>query len=1626
MGLNRIDLLVRGQAELRPASTAILTHGSPEADLSYFELEHRVAQLSSLLAPSVRGPEAVVAVEMHGEPTDAVLSLAVLRAGGVLLPVDPSLPTRRVNYLLAQADACLLVSSARRPGLAVRQVSVADLEEQEPAVIRPPSRTHPDSLCYVIATSGSTGRPKLVGVTHRNVAEFLEHFRRAYGTGPTDRIARVLPPHFDVGLSESWAALASGSQLVYFTADIRDDPSLLWEALDHTRCTMLQLTASLWSRLPKRPLEHLRIGVTGGETPSQEVIDFWSTGRRFYNAYGPTETTVFASNQRLELGRSPLVDADLLGANLAVDGDGDGDGNGDVDGDGGVSGLLVSGPSVTRGYLGHPRDTAEAYRPDPAARGGRRFVTGDLVERVDDDKYRVLGRSDDQVKVAGSRVDLIEVEECLLAWPGVTEAAAVVEGGAVVAFVVPADLPLDEVRARLVDELPPAAVPRRVFGLERLPLLASGKRDVSALVARASQSTPARPVRDADEYTELVARCWREILGGAAEAVSDPTWFGAGGSSLGLQRLRRALAQETGLELSSSQLLAHPTIDGMADQLRQAGPIAMRATPRPPPATDSVDCSSPGQERLWYQHQTIGDRSTLTVGDLFEIEGPLDLDALREALGCVVSRHEVLRTGLVSTDAGLRQVVRPMTDAEIDFRVYRAADDLPWQRDDFIDARMAEDFDLAGDPLIRLSVLTVDGDGHWALLTAHHVAVDGWSGGLLRRELGEHYARMLPSGPGGDGVLPEPRRYSEYAAEEAAARASSSRSAAAAELRALVSDARTDLDLGREGMPARAYRLAGSVEFAGKVDAIADQARTTRFVVLLAALGLVAQKVVDPRLDVVAVPVAGRPNPADDHTIGYYSNTLLLPLGMGEEATVGEYLTHLAERVAYALDRQSVPLQDVIESQAGGLLQPFSMMFTFQNGPSVPLTLPRATVRRVWVPPRTTRAALEIEVEEADDLAIAVAGDGRFFDEQLLRAIGDALHRAVSSFSSPDRLLRTIGLGEPDSPTRVAAAAPRPRTVHEQIEWLTQRLPDARAVVAHDGELTYAELDVRAGRLAQGLRSLGVQPESRVVIALDRSARAIVTMLAVLKAGGVIAPVDLTLPAERMRRVLEVVRPSLVVTTASVGETTADFPTLDGAAIDQMMVADVPPLTTRVPPRAGCFATFTSGSTGSPKGILLEHLNVQSLFLWCDQHLPRGRAVLQFTSLSFDLSLHEIMHTLWSGGAVHVPSDAVRNDFVELARYLASEAIDKIVLPTAAAAPLAQAILDHEIRPESLRVVVVAGEQLHHGPLGLIADELPMLGIWNHYGPAETHAVTAYRLPRLVRDWPAHIPIGRPADGTRACVVDPHGTPLPRGAVGELHIGGLQVGRGYENDPRRTAERFVPDPDGRGARRYRTGDQVRDLHGELVFLGRLDAQVKIRSKRVELGDVEAAIMLLPGVSQAAVVDVAGPSGTALAAIVVPQGGEVLDGDRILRDLRVSLPEYMVPSSAVVVAQLPMTVGGKVNRRALRDGWRGAQPRQKRERTAVVDQSSVDERLVDLWRSLLGLEELESDTNFFEVGGHSLLAVALISQVKREFGVAVALRNFLRDPTPRGLSELIRASRTEDSECRPEEGECTPK
>ncbi len=1028
-----------------------------------------------------------------------------------------------------------------------------------------------------------------------------------------------------------------------------------------------------------------------------------------------------------------------------------------------------------------------------------------------------------------------------------------------------------------------------------------------------------------------------------------------------------------------------------------------------------------GQERLWFQDRLSPGSAAFNIPVAVRLSGTLDDAALRASLQALVQRHASLRTTFVEEDGRPVQLVAASGSVSlpvVDLQGLPEADreTEAWRR---LTTDACQPFDLEKGPLLRTVLYRLGALEHVLLLNLHHIVSDGWSLGVLVRELSALYPALAAGQP---SPLPAPRmQYADYAAWQ---REYLQGEVLESQVRwwreRLDADAVLELptDRPRPAVPSgRGARLTVVLP-PSLLEGLKSLARAeggTLFTVLLAGFQALLHRYTGQPDIVVGTSVAGRGRADLEGLIGLFTNTLALRTDVSGQPAFRTLLGRVRETTLGAYAHQDVPFEKLVDALKPGrqlsVAPLFQVALTLQNAPMPPLRLPGLVMDAQPVDNRTSKAdvsLLAVELPEEQGLRLAAEYNTDLFEpgtvQRLLAHLSTLLEAAVAN---PDLRISELPLMESAERQRIGGAwtgtsAPFPEAcIHTLFEAQARRTPDAVALRFRGQSLTYSQLDVRANQLAHALRRRGVGPETRVALSVERSLELAVGLLGILKAGGAWVPVDPLLPRERLAFMLEDSGASVLVTQSALLERFSEAHHARAICLDSEKDAlsrertEAP--VTGVEPCHLAYLLYTSGSTGTPKGTAVEHRGVANLVT--QEAVAYGigpdSRVLQFASLSFDLSVEEVFTTLCSGATlVQAPLEELMPG-APLQKLLRDEAVTVISLT-----PAALAATPVEELP-ALRTIISGGETL---PAEVVARwATPGRRFVNSYGPTEATVVAT--LTECVAD--GRVPsIGRPLANVRAHVLDARGEPVPVGVKGELFIGGVGVARGYAGRPGLTAERFLPDPFSgeAGARLYRTGDVVRWREdGTLEFVGRADAQVKVRGFRIELGEVEAALSKLPPVREAVVMAREdGPGGKRLVAYVVAHEGVQTDSAALRAALKETLPEYMVPSAIVVLPAMPLTPNGKVDRKALP----AADLSGMAAREYVAPRTATEERLAGLWQELLGVKRVGAEDSFFDLGGHSLLATQAVSRIRHAFGVELPLRRLFESPTVEAVARLI--------------------
>ncbi len=1039
------------------------------------------------------------------------------------------------------------------------------------------------------------------------------------------------------------------------------------------------------------------------------------------------------------------------------------------------------------------------------------------------------------------------------------------------------------------------------------------------------------------------------------------------------------------------------------------------------------------QQRLWFLDQLEPGSPWYNMAIPLRLRGRLDAAAVAAALDELERRHEVLHTvfGLSAEETAV-QVIGPVSGRPLPLVDLRALPPAAREAEllSGVRAEGRRPFDLARGPLLRKALFATGEEEHALLLTLHHIVCDGWSLGVLVRELGALYASFARRHPSPLPALPV--QYADFAVWQRSHLSGPVLADLVAWWRRQLADMPPLLELPTDRPRPGVQTFRGTTlpvrlppGTTAAVQALSRRAGATPFMTLLAAFLAVLGRSSRQTDLTVGSPIANRNRTEIEGLIGFFVNTLVLRTGLEGDPPFRELLARVQSVAVGAYAHQDLPFEKLVEEVAPERQLShnplFQVMFLLQNAPLPELAVSGLALSPLPMRSGTSKFDLSLHFWEAEpELIGSFEYNTDLFDAATIIRLADRFVRLLTgAMADPEARISALPLAAPCERWQVlgewndtAAVYPRELCLHHLFEAQVERTPDAPALlVAESGaRLTYRELDRRASRLAWRLRGLGVGPDVPVAVCLRRSPAMAAAVLAALKAGGAYVPIDPSYPSERLEKMLEISRPRVLLTEEGLRGALPG----GGFAVIVLDPTGAEPegqerdgLATTGPPASPdnlLYVIFTSGSTGVPKGVAMPHRPLVNLVAWQLLHsaLPAGAKTVQFASLSFDASCQELFATWAAGGMLVLISEELRLDAAALLHALVRTGVERLFLPFVALQQLAETASERDTFPEALREVDTAGEQLQiTRPVAALFTRLPECRLFNLYGPSETHVATAYALPGPARSWPSLPSIGVPVANTRIRLLDPALAPVPIGAPGELWIGGDCLARGYLSRPDLTAERFVPDPFGaRGERLYLTGDLARwRPNGTLEFLGRTDQQLKIRGFRVEPGEIEAVLAAHPGVREVAVVVRQDSGGVRrlVAYVVPPQPAADLRAR-----VRERLPEYMVPAVFQFLEALPLTPSGKIDRRALPAPDATAGPAGG----SVPPRTPLEEELAALWREVLGVEHLGVHDSFFDLGGHSLLAVRLMSRIRRRLGRDLPLTSLFAGPTIEHQAALL--------------------
>jgi amino acid adenylation domain-containing protein/non-ribosomal peptide synthase protein (TIGR01720 family) len=1611
--------------------------------VSYAALERRAEAVAArLVEAGVRPGERVLLASERSSNLIAAL-LGILKAGATYVPVDARSPAKRIAVIAASCPFAVVDATTARAipeGCRTLHLDAPDTFAQT-RVRRPALPDDLDQVAYLMHTSGSSGTPKGTLITHRNVARLFATTLGLYDFARGGVWSFFHSIAFDFSVWELFGALLTGGRLVVVPYWVSRTPEHFADLLRREGVTVLSQTPSAFQQLlaagglldPGQSTA-LRWVVFGGEAFRMRSIrafraELERRDVQLVNMYGITETTVHVTHRLMadgpaEDGRSligvalPDLTLDLLDRRLQAVPDG-------------VAGeICVGGAGVAAGYADAARQTAQRFVPDPcatAAPGARLYRSGDLGRRLVDGGVEYLGRGDSQVKIRGFRTEPEEVRQHVSRQPGVRDAVVRAVADAVgdlvlAAYVVPEQPDFDVVgmQRALRDELPDHLVPQAVFALPAFPLTPNRKVDLAALPAPGGVPSAGLGALAAQTWEqELAADAWRTVLGAHDVGLHD-NFFNLGGDSIKALRLVARL-RRLGFEVTTEAVFVNPTVAELSRALAPAPEVGATESEsgRPgldqtllarwPDAVDAYPATLLQLGMLFHAAQAEGQAPYHNVSATF-LRGAFDERRLRAALAHVLERHPTLRTAFdLEAAGGPMQIV--LARVPVPLTVERLAHLDPAARqarvERWMEAEKTRYFDVRQAPLVRFHVLVLDPETFALGVTEHHAILDGWSVATLLAELCRLYVqeRSAADDSTAEG-LDAPRHHALL--ERAALADPRQREfwrVGGAEHEPLRLPARWgSAPHGADGVRHRRVRLEAAL--VGRLRALAHDIPVPFKTVLLGVHLAVLAHIAGTERPTTGLISHARPETEGaERALGLFLNTL--PFGLtlaGHDWTAWLVATYREE--VRLLPCRRFPLAAMRD--ASGAPLELQVAFNYTNFHVYDQIRRQAPIEVLDVlAHESTNFELLADfsiVGSAGDLDLTLAyRPSRFGDEQV-EGFVECYRRALAHLTREPRAPVVAAdlspVGEVEVVSGSASAAPSPWSdVRALIEAsFAAGTHDRIAVVDGERHLSFAGLARETRRLSARLRALVLDDEEAVPVILDKSLEWLIALLGVVHAGAVYVPIDPRDPPERVRALLDGLETRLLIAhqTQAVGESALTRVSL---ALPQ---AESPAAATarRVTPQSLAYVLHTSGSTGRPKGVAMHHAGLVNLLDWQRRGLPLHRPrVLQYASSAFDVSIQEVLTALSTAGTLVLVPDAQRRDFLAVGQLMAREQVECLFAPDTVIKAL---WLAREPDP-ALRVVVSAGEPLAMDE-GLRHFVRGGGQVHNHYGPTETHVVTAARISDDASSPSA--PIGQPIQHTEVLLLDPWLRSLPPGAVGEASIGSPNVARGYHRAPKLTAERFVPHPrpaaGHAGERVYRTGDLVwREQAGVLRFRGRRDQQVKLRGHRIELDEVRQALLRHPDVAHAAVALVGAGTTRALQAYVVLRAP--LEDEALRAFAGRTLPAFMVPARIVRVASIPMTRNGKLDLGAL-----AAQAAPEPARARLEPRSELEQELLAAWTEVLGHADFAVGADFLASGGSSITLLQLQLKLRARLGVDVSLAQLAIDSSFEGMARRLEA------------------
>jgi amino acid adenylation domain-containing protein len=1609
--------------------------------ISYSELNEAANRAANYLLSKGINQEDIVTV-IQNKTIDLIISiLGILKAGAAYLPIDPSTPSERMNFILNDSKCRWIISDSDEYSfnseVENKLISTSSIKKYDAVSKNPELKIFRDNLAYVIYTSGSTGKPKGTLITHRGVPNLIRLMAKDFKISADSVILQLASISFDASISEIFQALLTGAKLILTERDNAVSISDLSKIIIDKKVTHLTFPPALLEMMPYEVIENLLCIISAGDVCNWKVAEKCTRVADFYNGYGPTESTVGCAWFKVDNKYSRLTSSVPIGKPIANHKIYLLDKNLYPVPVGVVGEIYISGIGLARGYLNKPDLTGEKFIPDPFSKlnGSLMYKSGDLAYRLPDGNIVFQGRTDYQIKIRGFRIEADEISESIKEIEAVKEAVVIPikdqnNSLQLAAFYTSslAGISTDDIMEHLSRKLPEYMMPAFIIKVAEFPRTLSDKIDRQSLLKNNLVISSDEFQKAAGSTQELLVSIWSDVLKRDSIGIND-NFFHLGGHSLLATLVVSRIRETFSIDLPLKTIFEYPKIKDLSviiDEKLRSGISTDFYKIEKSEIKDSIPLSF-SQQRLWFLDKLKPESASYNIPMAVKLKGDLNLDAFNAAINILVERHEVLRTCFREIGGKPLQFIEKNFGYNIDF--YDLSEMNSEIQSENIDKIIREGIDtvfhLDTLPLIRFKNIKTKSEENILLIVSHHIISDGWSVGILIKELVESYQSIVS----GKEISLQPLKiqYADYSIWQ----------------KKLIESEyyQIELDYWRKkllGIPQRInlptdYQYSSIHSSEGnsekiqinstlldKVKILSINQSATVYMTLLAVFKLLLSRICHQSDIVIGTPVAGRTHPDLEKLIGFFVNTLALRTDLSGLPDFKEILSRVRQTSIEAFAHQFMPFEKLVEE-----IQPsrdlshtpiFQVMFVFQNLPAAEMKLENISASPFAVANRYSNFELSLVISENENGLVAeLEYNNHLFTPNTIRRILNSYLLIIEQVvNDPDlRIDEAELLSESEKETilfewnKSELNYKNQITFKEHFEEIAQAYSEFPALSFVNSEnelvstLTYDQLNKKANQFAHYLISKNLKPEELVGVLMERSLEMIISILGILKAGCGFVPIDPNNPEDRLKFMIEDAGLSLITTNlkykTKISKHSNQIFCFEEAGHKLIESDDTNPETRSFPENIA-YVIYTSGSTGKPKGTLLQNEGMCNLAASQIRNfgVGPGHRILQFSSLSFDASVWEITMAMLSGSELIIADQQMITSGHQLSKLLTRHRISTVTLP-----PSVLAVIPFE-EMNDLKNLITAGEAVNSE---LVKKWEKNRNFFNAYGPTETTVCASMYL--CSGEASSNPPIGKPIGNFRLFVLDESLNPVPVGVPGELCVEGIGLARGYLNQPAMTAEKFSPNPFShiKGSRLYHTGDLVKyQEDGNIEYLGRIDKQVKLRGFRIEIGEIENILKRNEKIKDAAVVvREDAPAIKNLVAYYVINNEKETTIAELKEFLAKYLPEYMIPSLFVYMQELPLTISGKIDRAAL--------PMPKISRSDLSSQyvapkTDSEVKIALIVSQLLGTDKVGINDNFFEMGGHSLLATQFISRMRDEFGVELPLRKIFEKPDVAGISSEI--------------------